>query len=151
MTYTFKLRDDVYFHNGDKMNVSDVAFSIMRATDPNMAISQYGTNIVSATAIDGTTVEVQLACAYPPFITNCCQLFILSEREVTEQGDKFGVEISTAGTGPYKLTYLDNDAKISLEAFDKYYKGEASIKYVNFYPITDSAACLLYTSDAADE
>ena len=143
MTYTFKLRDDVYFHNGDKMNVSDVAFSIMRATDPNMAISQYGTNIVSATAIDGTTVEVQLACAYAPFITNCCQLFILSEREVTEQGDKFGVEISTAGTGPYKLTYLDNDAKISLEAFDKYYKGEASIKYVNFYPITDSAAGLI--------
>lgn len=143
ITYTFKLRDDVYFHNGDQMKAGDAAFSIMRATDPAKAISMYGTNIAAAKALDDFTLEVTLTASYAPFLTNCCQIFILSEREVTEKGDKFGVEISTAGTGPYKLTYLDNDEKITLEAFDKYYKGQAAIKQVNFYPITDSAAGLV--------
>lgn len=138
--YTFHLRDDVYFHNGEKMTAEDAAFSILRATDPNMAISTYGTNIKDAKAIDDTTLEVTLSASYAPFLVNCCQLFILEKDEVTGQGDKFGVEISTAGTGPYMLSELDNDQKIVLKAFDKYYKGEAAIKTVNYYIITDSAA-----------
>ena len=138
--YTFKLREDVYFHNGDQMKASDAAFSIMRAADPNNPISMYGTNIKDAKAIDDFTLEVTLASSYAPFIANACQLFIVSEREVTEKGDKFGVEISTAGTGPYMIAEMDNDQKIVLKAFDKYYKGKAPIETVNFYIVTDSAA-----------
>ena len=140
ITYTFHLRDNVYFHNGDQMKASDVAFSIMRATNPDKAISMYGTNIESAKAIDDVTVEIKLSTSYAPFLVNACQLFVISEREVTEQGEKFGTIVSSAGTGPYQLTHMDSDEKIVLTAFDKYYKGEASIKNVNFYPITDSAA-----------
>lgn len=138
--YTFKLRDDVYFHNGEKLTASDAAFSIMRATNPDMAISMYGTNIADAKAIDETTLEVTLATSYAPFLANACQIFIISEKEVTEQGDKFGTQVAAAGTGPYELVEMDADAKIVLKAFEKYYKGEAAIKTVNYYPITDSAA-----------
>lgn len=143
LTYTFHLRDDVYFHNGEKMTADDVVFSFHRAMDPNLMMSNFTTNISEVAAVDETTVQVELTTSYAPFLLNCCYIFILNEKEVTEQGDQFGIEISTAGTGPYKLTYLDNDTKITLEAFDQYYRGEASIKNVNFYPVTDSAAGLI--------
>lgn len=143
LTYTFHLRDDVYFHNGEKMTASDVVFSYKRAMDPNFMMTGFTVNIADIVAVDDYTVEITLSTSYATFLLNTCYVFILSEKEVTEQGDQFGIEISTAGTGPYKLTYLDNDTKITLEAFDKYYRGEASIKYVNWYPVTDAAAGLI--------
>lgn len=137
--YTFKLRDDVYFHNGDKVTAGDVAFSFNRAlTMPN--ISSFASKIKEAKAIGDMTVEVHLEQAYAPFMINMCNIFILSEREVTEQGEVFGTQISTAGCGPYMMTELDSDTAWKLEAFPKYYRGEASIKYINYTPISDAAA-----------
>lgn len=139
VTYTFHLRE-AYFHNGDRVTAEDAAFSIMRATDTANPISMYGTNIVDAVALDENTVQVTLAASYAPFLVNSTMLFVISKKEVEEQGDKFGTQVANAGTGPYKFTYVDLDERITLEAFDKYWKGEAAIKTVNYYPITDSAA-----------
>lgn len=141
--YTFKLRQDAYFHNGDPVKASDAAFSINRCTEKERPIYMYGTNIEGATAIDDYTLEVKLSASYAPFLINSTMLFIISEREVKEQGDAFGTKVTGAGTGPYKLSYLDADERITLESFDKYYSGEASIKTVNIYPIFDSAAGLI--------
>jgi peptide/nickel transport system substrate-binding protein len=140
--YTFKLREDVYFHNGDNVKASDVAFSFKRALQQS-GISSFASKIVDAKAIDDYTVEIHLETPYAPFLVNQCNIFIMSEREVTEQGEAFGTKISTAGCGPYFMTSLDNDVKWSLEAFPKYYRGEAPIKYINYTPIADSAASLI--------
>lgn len=137
--YTFHLRE-AYFHNGDKVTAEDAAFSIMRCTDPANPISMYGTNIKSAEAIDEKTVKVTLASAYAPFMVNSTMLFVINKKIVEQQGAEFGTKVADAGTGPYKFTYIDLDERITLEAFDKYWKGEASIKKINYYPITDTAA-----------
>lgn len=140
--YKFKLRSDVFFHNGDQLKASDVAFSINRAlTQPN--ISSFASNIKEAIAIDDFTVEVHLLSSYAPFLVNLCNIFILSEREVIEQGEAFGTQISTAGSGPYMMTELKNDVKWTLEAYPKYYRGEAAIKYINYTPIADSSAMII--------
>lgn len=137
--YTFKLRDDVYFHNGDKVTAKDVAFSFNRALKmPN--ISSFASKIDYAKAIDNTTVEVHMETPYAPFMVNLCNIFILSEREVTEQGKAFGTKISTAGCGPYKMIKLDSSSSWTLEAFDKYYRGKAPIKYINYKVIPDPAS-----------
>ncbi|HPK16291.1 MAG: Heme-binding protein A precursor [Firmicutes bacterium ADurb.Bin248] len=140
--YTFKLRGDVFFHNGDPVKASDVAFSFNRAlTKPD--VSSFASKVVEAKAVDDATVEVYLETPYAPFLVNLCNIFILSEREVTEQGEAFGTQISTAGCGPYMMTALDNDVKWTLEAFPQYYRGEAAIKYINYIPIADAAATII--------
>lgn len=139
VVYTFHLRE-AYFHNGDRVTAEDAAFSIMRATDPINPISMYGTNILSAEALDESTVKVTLASSYAPFLVNSTMLMVINKKIVEEQGDAFGTKVADAGTGPYKFTYIDLDQRITLEAFDKYWKGEASIKTINYYPITDTAA-----------
>ncbi len=140
LEYTFHLRDDIYFHNGEKCTADDVVFSFERAASPESLAKQYCVNIAKVEALDPSTVKVTLSSPYAPFLLNCCYIFILNKKEVEEQGAEFGTKVHGAGTGPYKLIYMENDTKITLEAFDKYYKGVAPIKYVNFYPITDSAA-----------
>ena len=36
LNWEFKLRDDVYFHNGEKMTANDVLYSFKRATGPDL-------------------------------------------------------------------------------------------------------------------
>ncbi len=142
--YTFKLRNNVYFHNGDKMTAKDVEFSITRAmtSETAKAVRNNCTNIDSVKAVDETTVQINLKVPYAPLLLNLCYVFVLSEKEVTEQGESYGTTICS-GTGPYKVKEAQFDQKIILEAFDKYYRGEAAIKTVNFYVITDSSAGMI--------
>ena len=137
--YTFKLRDDIYFHNGDPVTADDVVFSLTRCMDPNMGRSIYTASIKEVKAVDEKTVDVVLKAPSAPFLVNMCYVFIISQKEVEEQGAEFGTK-PCSGTGPYMVTELDPDQKIVLTAFDQYYKGKASIETVNFYIVTDSAA-----------
>jgi len=54
---TFKLRDDVYFHNGNKLKANDIKFSLLRAKDKKH--DEYE-NIEKIEVIDDKTVELTL-------------------------------------------------------------------------------------------
>ena len=141
--YTFHLRDDVYFHNGEQMKASDVVFSLNRSKQEEMPISTNRKCIADVKALDDYTVEVTLNAPTAQFLVNLCYTFMLSEKEVTEQGETFGTGKTLAGTGPYMYEEVVFDEKIVLTAFDKYYGGEAPIKTVNYLVMTDSAAAAL--------
>ena len=140
--YTFKLRENIFFHNGDPVTAADVAFSIKRCMDPAMGRSMYTAAIQDVVAVDDKTVEITLKAPSAPFLGNISYVFIINEKELNEQGAEFGTK-PISGTGPYKVVELDADQKIVLEAFDKYYKGEAAIKTVNFHIVTDSSAGMI--------
>lgn len=140
--YTFKLRPGVKFHNGDEVKASDVVFSF------NLFLNSAGAKmvvpgVVDVKAIDDATVEVTLGAADASFLGTSAQMAILSEKEVTAQGDTFGSVINTAGTGPYMITEMDPDVSWTLKAFPDYYRGEAAIKTVNYRPIADASAAAL--------
>ena len=142
LVYTFKLREDAFFHNGEQVKASDVVFSYNRAKESAHVGAFLGA--VSKVEADGDfTVNVYVDKPSAPLLSNLTQVFILSEKEVTEAGDAFGTTISTAGTGPYYMTELDNDVSWTLEAFSDYYRGEAAVKKINIKPITDASAGLL--------
>ena len=58
LTWTFKIRDDVKFTNGDLLKASDVAFTFN--TTKEKATYMDLTMLESCTAIDDTTVEFKL-------------------------------------------------------------------------------------------
>ncbi len=141
-TYTFKLRSGVKFHNGDDVKASDVVWSWNRVTKAPGWSSQT-LSFESAEALDDQTVAIHLKYPDASFLCNMCKIGIMSEKVVTEQGDEFGTKVALAGTGPYMITSLDADVKWTLEAFPDYYRGEASIKHINYTPIVDFSAGLL--------
>lgn len=141
--YTFHLRQDVKFHNGEPMKSSDVVFSLKRAMQPEILACKYLSFVESVEASDDYTVTVTLSEPYAPFLSNLCWVFIYSEKEVTEQGNAFGTQAALAGTGPYYIAEMDANVKIVLKAFPDYYLGEASIKTINFTVFTDSDAGMI--------
>ena len=142
LTYTFKLRHGVKFHNGDELKASDVVFSLLRVKE-SAAWSAYTSNIADVVAVDDYTVDVKVNTVDATFMVCQAQLMIISEREATEQGEAFGTQVALAGTGPYYFTYVDADVEWKLQAFPDYYRGEAPIKYINYRPISDASAGLI--------
>ena len=142
MTYTFNLRKGVKFHNGDELKASDVVFSITRAMQ-STAMANRTASIESVKAVDDYTVEVKTIDVMAAALNQIVGIDIMSEKIVTEQGDNFGQTAVDAGTGPYMLDTYDRSTKITMKAFDDYYRGAPSIKDVTYSVMTDSSSSLI--------
>ncbi len=143
-TYTFKIRSTAKFHNGDPVKASDCVFSYERAM-ANPRVNSNLTSIESVEAVDDSTFAVNLKAPNSAWMVTCSNFaHILSEKEVTAQGEAFGTGAHSAGCGPYVLTRVDGlDSYWEIEAFKDYHRGEASIKKVTYKPITEASAGLI--------
>jgi peptide/nickel transport system substrate-binding protein len=140
---TFKIREDVLFHNGDMMTAEDVAFSLNRAIESPFTASYTGT-MDRAEVVDDTHVRLYMKQAFGPVI-QCLSvpcLGIVSKRAVEEMGDE-GFAAAPVGTGAYKFVSWRSGEKIVLEAFDDYYKGEPAIKDVTFSIMTNKSTAAI--------
>jgi|LSQX01.1.fsa_nt_gb ABC-type transport system substrate-binding protein len=142
LEYTFYLREDAFFHNGEPVKADDAVFSFQKAMESGV-LAPYVNVVSKVEKVDDYTVKITLKQPYTPFLANTMQVCIVNEKAYTEAGDTFGSTITGAGTGPYKVTIYDGNTKIELTAFDKYYRGEADIKTVTFIPMADRSTGLI--------
>lgn len=115
MTYTFKLRPDLTFSNGDPVTAEDVKFSLDLFGNPetNAVMSVLTTGYGSAEVIDESTVQVNLSTPVPAFLDNISTFAasILPERLVTEQGEAFWE--NPVGTGPFMVDEFVSGSRVS--------------------------------------
>lgn len=150
LVYTIGLQEGVKFQNGDPMKASDVVFSYKRAM-ANPKFSYLTSMIADIQAKDDATVVVTLKMPYSPIGHTFYSIKIMSEREVTEQGDKFGTIPHKAGTGPYYVTEYDIATGVKLAAFEDYWRGAPAIKNVVYTVISDeTAASIAYQNGELD-
>jgi peptide/nickel transport system substrate-binding protein len=123
--WTFKIRQNVKFHDGSTMNTDDVAATFNRLADPAIT----GNNALSAfkgvlskgnvTKVDATTVKFQLDGPYgnfPYLVSSDNYNSIVLPASYSGGWDKTFI-----GTGPFKLkSYTVNDS-VSLDRFDGYW------------------------------
>ncbi len=138
-TYTFTLRQDVKFHNGENMKASDVAFSFNRAK--GMAqMYDYTVMIDSAEATGDYEVVIKLRSAFAPFLSYVAKIAILNEKFLGENSD---ISRTSCGTGPYVMKDVNMNTEAHFEAFADYYKGEAAIKKIHFRIIIDTTSAIM--------
>ncbi|MFF2091133.1 ABC transporter substrate-binding protein [Paenibacillus sp. NPDC058174] len=118
LTYTFKLRDDVKFHDGTPLNAEAVKFSFDRVIDPATKVSNAFALIQpyqSSKVIDEYTVEVKLASPSQAFLRNIAQgtLGIVSPTAVKKYGEQFATH--PVGSGPFKFVKWDENSEIVIE------------------------------------
>ena len=99
LVYTFKLRDDVLFHNGDKFTSADAKFSVERAMSEPVTASSFSM-IDHVEAPDDTTLVITCKYIQANFLQVIGSLggSIVSEKAVTEAGDNY--KFHPIGTGP---------------------------------------------------
>ena len=137
MVYTYKLRNNVKFHNGRNMTVDDVIWSYNRIMSPNLAspAARYVRNIKGAAdveagkadsiaglrKIDDLTLEITLEQpGDPAFILFRPMTSVLPKEEVEAKGDEFAT--SPVGLGPFKFVKWVRGSEIVVEKFSDFYK-----------------------------
>ena len=146
MTYTFKLRQGVKFHDGTDFNADAVKFTYDRLLDPNspyadtgpfpFAPGYYG-SIAQTNVLDPYTVQFQLkrqdAALINAFTLNTGR--IVSPAAVQKYRKDFAQ--NPVGTGPFKFVSWDHDVRIALAANQDYWDGAPSLSQMVFRPLAD--------------
>jgi peptide/nickel transport system substrate-binding protein len=139
-TYTFHLRDDVFFHDdslftngkGRKAIASDFKYSFSRIIDPKTASSGawiFNDKVTGADAFlapNDSTFIIQLKNPFPPFLAMLsAQYCSVLPHEVA---DKYGKEFRThpIGTGPFKFKYWKEGEVLVLLKNEHYFEKDSS-------------------------
>lgn len=116
--YTFKLRQDVKFHDGTPLTADAVKLTFDRIVDPNTraqtAFSFIGPYDRSE-VVDRYTVRVRFKSPYAAFLDGASSpyLGIISPAAVQKYGQDFG-RVVFVGTGPFMLQSYSTDAEVRL-------------------------------------
>lgn len=141
-SYTFHLRDDVTWHDGEPFTAEDVKFTLESIMNPdNMSeIASNYEDIISITLPDKDTVVIKLKApnvAMLDYLTiGILPKHLLEGKDLTS--DTFNQK--PIGTGPYKLVQWDQGQSITLKKNEDYYGGEPRIDTVIFKIVKDEKA-----------
>lgn len=150
LTWVFKLRPNVKFHDGTPFTAEDVVFSVNRARHPNSQIAVYANQVGTVRRIDDLTVEFRLAQPNPIFLDHPNSIMIMSKtwsekHNVTTPLDYKNKEekytsLHANGTGPFRLISRQPDVKTIWKRNEAWWgKAEGNITSVTFTPIKADA------------
>ena len=122
LMWTFHLRDDVMFHNGDPVTAHDFVWTYERALDPDLASPGTGRRLSGMTfeAPDDYTLVFNFpapAISLLQFV-NWGYMAPMSQRAVEELGAEY--ELNPVGTGPYKVVEVRPGEGVAMERWDDY-------------------------------
>ena len=151
-TYTFHLRPNLKFSNGQPVTAEDVAWSLNHFGDPkiNAAMSSVAGGYGSAKVINPTTVEVKLKAPVAAFLYNISiwPAFILPKNLVEKQGAAFYKH--PVGTGPFMVKEYVKGSHITFVPNPYYWeKGKPYLNSVRFNFATDSNSRILAVRSGA--
>ena len=139
-TYRFKLRDDVYFHNGEKFTADDVAFSIDRAkTAPGTHIyDRMGSIVESYDVINDYEIVIKLSNVNVDFIPFVSWVACgIVNRKAIEEDPENGHLI---GTGKFIVTDFVPNEYVQYQRNDNYWGDIPVTKTVTYRSIAEETA-----------
>jgi oligopeptide transport system substrate-binding protein len=147
-TYTFHLREDVYFHDGRNVKAGDFKYSIERAADPEtnsrvtesylgdiLGVSEklagLANEVEGVRVVDDRTLEITIDAPKAYFLSKLTHpVAYVVDQDNVEAGDDWW--LNPNGTGPFKLQEWSSGTRIVLERNDNYYRGVAKLEEVVF-------------------
>ena len=137
LTYEFTLRDDVLFHDGQRLRAADVKRSIERVQDPGIP-SPEGfelSSIASVEIVDDLTLRITTSSLNPGILHNIAWGLGIHPAETDVD-----LRFNAVGTGPFRLVEYVPDSRIVLERFDGYFGPRPHLDRVEYLIITDTVA-----------
>lgn len=170
--YTFKLRKDAKWSNGDPVTAKDFVYGWQRLLDKNTAaeyafIAYYIKNAeainkgekpateLGAKAVDDYTLEVELEKPVPYFLNLLAfpSYYPLNEKFVKEKGEKFGLEADTTlYNGPFVMASWKHEQGWQLKKNDKYWDNKTvKLEEINYSVVKEVATKVnLYDTGSID-
>jgi peptide/nickel transport system substrate-binding protein len=150
LTWQFKLRKGVKFHDGAPFTADDVVFSMERTKHANSQVRVYANQAGIARKIDDLTVEFKLPQVNPIFLDHVAQLMIMNKAwseknncttplDYKNKEEKF-TSLNANGTGPYRLVSRQPDIKTIWKKNDAWWgKHEGNLTSITYSSIKNDA------------
>ena len=143
LTYTFKLRKGVKFHDGTPLNAEAVKFSIERQFNPEHPANKLGKypfanfffgNVKAVEAMDDSTVRFVLKEPRASFLAVLTSgaASIVSPTAVRKWGADY--PLNPVGTGPFRYVSWQRGQQVVLEKNPDYWKGAVKLDRVVYVP-----------------
>jgi peptide/nickel transport system substrate-binding protein len=130
LTYEFKLRPNLKFHNGDPLTAEDVKFSFDRYK--GAAASTLHQHVKEVEIVDPRTVRFHLSEPWPDFMTfygtTASAAGLVVPKNYIEKVGEDGFRKQPIGAGPYKFVGTTPGVEVVLEANPDYWRKVPNVK-----------------------
>lgn len=125
LTYTFKLRPGITFHDGQPMTVDDVVYNMERMANPPKGVrsgrkEQFRT-LDKIEKVNESTMRIVFKEPYGSFMAQfATDWFVIFPKSLLEK--KGDMKKDVVGTGPFMLKSYTPGISLELVRYDKYFK-----------------------------
>jgi len=152
LTYEFKLRPGLTFHNGDKLTTEDVKFSFERYR--GAGASSLKEHLKDVEIVDPRVIRFHLKEAWPDFMTfygttATAAGIVVPKDYLTKLGED-GFKQHPVGAGPYQFVSTQPGIEVVLEAFPHYWRHVPHIETIVMRSVPDATtrALMVKTGEA---
>jgi peptide/nickel transport system substrate-binding protein/oligopeptide transport system substrate-binding protein len=140
--YTFIIRNNIRFHNGDLLTVDDIIISFERILNPQTSSPQtwlldritgakdylqgYTDSVRGLTVINDSTLTIELDEPFSPFI----QYLAMPATAIINKNEMEHLTNIPAGSGPWKLDKWERDGEILFTRNIDYWDGSPKIEHL---------------------
>src|SRR5215813_2999793 len=137
LTYDFKLREGLKFHNGDPFTAEDVKFSFQRSKVGKVLKDR----VRDVEIVSPARIRFHLHEPFPDFMTYYGTVatgagWIVPKKYVEKVGDD-GFKKAPIGLGPYKFVSYTPGVELVMEAFEGHWRKVPSVKRLVFKVVPD--------------
>ncbi|MBI5302650.1 MAG: ABC transporter substrate-binding protein [Chloroflexi bacterium] len=159
LTYTFKLRDDVKFHNGRKVVADDFVYTFTRILNPKVKAAAGPANLAKVKGVkdfidgkvtsveglqapDATTFKIVMAQPDPALMLRLGTNFMaVVPKEAVIDGEAKWKD-KPVGAGAYKYVDWQPNVKVVLEANPDFFLGKPKVDRIEYLTVPDAATAL---------
>jgi peptide/nickel transport system substrate-binding protein len=145
LTWEFKLRQGVKFHNDEPFNAESVKVTMDRWTNPKVGAPMgpilFPTGVIAETVVvDDHTVQIKTAEPNGAMLSSLLLTYMMPAKATAAAGA--GPIPQNIGTGPFRMTEWVQADHISMEAFDGYWGTPAKVAKLTYRQVTEDATRL---------
>jgi peptide/nickel transport system substrate-binding protein len=140
VTWQFKLRRGVKFHNGETFNAEAVRFTLERllAEQRNPFLNTIQ-QVDRVEIVDEYTVNILTKKPYPLLPHRLAMAAVIQPPKYTAEKDDAFLATNPVGTGPYKFVEWKRGDRLTIEANPDYWRGAPTVKTIVFKPIPEES------------
>ncbi|MBF0276914.1 MAG: ABC transporter substrate-binding protein [SAR324 cluster bacterium] len=144
LTYEFKLRKGVKFHDGSDFTAEDVVFSLKRARDIKNSAASFASSVKPVKEmkiIDPYTLQITTKKPSPLLVKEVSRIYIVSHKAAANAStEDFNSGKAAVGTGSYKLVKWTSGEQIVMKRFEDYWGDKPHFEDVIIKNISNDAS-----------